>query len=120
MVPTTVLKSKTFWYDEAPHFSDKSPAHFVEHKESETLSAEFIEFEQKHCVVLTAAYRYSMILILFFYYYFKVNCILKNSKYLNLLWNWQFLAHNGQLIKSVLAIAFDWVIALKEKVEGEL
>jgi len=30
IVPATVLKSKTFWYDEAPHFSDESPAQFVE------------------------------------------------------------------------------------------
>ena len=40
-----------------PHFSDESPAQFVEHKESEALLFKFIVFEQKHWVVFTAAYR---------------------------------------------------------------
>jgi len=56
IVPTTVLKSKTFWYEVAPHFSEESPAQFVEHKESETLSAAFIEFEHKQLAPVTAAY----------------------------------------------------------------
>jgi len=38
-----------------PHFSDGSPAQFVEQKESSTLSAEFVIFEQKQFVVTMAA-----------------------------------------------------------------
>jgi len=45
----------------------------------------------------------------------------ENSKIFDgLLWNWQFLAHKDQLIESEAAITFDWFMALKEKVEGEL